>query len=394
MYLYLGLILKMYKNFPLQKRNMNRLALQIILGITLPVLAQNVNAVEITKRAVILTGVEYDSNPNLSENKDPVWIYTLSPQFLVDVNSEFNRWFLDAKLLVQRYSNEKVLGDREDPRLTLGWDHTYESGVFGLKADYEETTSRTSELTTTGVFANKDGTQKSKSIAGKWQHQINPRWTALTESAYRDITFENSGTLSGYNLSEIATKLNYEYTDKLNTNVLLGYALYKPDDIFDDTKLSRVIFGADYQVNEGLNVAGHAGVYNLSGQQSDTGIESGAKAGYTAESSYYTAEVNRELVASGIGGFQKTDTFKLGYLFNRTENDRFGLDYGLSRARKDSNINIDWLSYQQLTAYYERNLSSKWQTRFSAAHKELGLTGIHTRGNVIGVTFVYDTLSF
>ncbi len=41
-----------------------------------------------------------------------------------------------------------------------------------------------------------------------------------------------------------------------------------------------------------------------------------------------------------------------------------------------------------------RNNLCKWQTRFSAAHKELGLTGIHTRGNVIGVTFVYDTLSF
>ncbi|HYN55335.1 MAG TPA: hypothetical protein VES38_11600 [Methylotenera sp.] len=384
----------MHKKFPLQERSLNRLALQIILGVTFPLLAQNVNAVEITKKAVIVTSAEYDSNPNLSEDEQSVWIYTLAPQFLVDVNSEFNRWFLDAKLLVQRHSNEAVLGDREDPSLTLGWDRTYESGVFGLKADYQETSSRTSELTSTGAFTNTEGTQKTKSLAGKWQHQISPRWSALTESAYSDVLFVNSGTLSGYTLSEIATKLTYAYTDRLNTNVLLGYALYKPDEIFDDTKLSRVIFGADYQVNEGLNVAGHAGVYNLSGQQSDTGLESGVKAGYTAESSYYTAELNRELVASGIGGFQKTDTFKLGYLYNRTENDRFGLDYGLSRARKDSNINIDWLSYQQLTAYYERNLSSKWLTRFSATHKELGVTGVRSRGDVIGVTFVYDTLSF
>lgn len=384
----------MYKNFPFQEHSLNRLALQIILGITFPLLAQNVNAVEISKKAVFLTSVEYDSNPNLSEEKDPVWIYTLAPQFLVDVNSEFNRWFLDAKLLVQRHSNEKVLGDREDPRLTLGWERTYESGVFGLKAEYEENSSRTSQLTSTGVFANQEGLQKTKSLAGKWQHRISPRWSALTESAYRDVVFENSGTLGGYNLSEIATKFTYEYTDRLNTNILLGYAFFKPDELFDDTKLSRVIFGADYQLSEGLNVEGHAGIYNLSGQQSSSGLESGVKAGYTAESSYYTAEVNRELGASGIGGFQKTDTLKLGYLFNKTELDRFGLDYGLSRSRKDSDINIDWLSYQQLTAYYERNLSSSWLARFTASHKELGLTGTHTRGDVLGVTFVYDTLSF
>jgi hypothetical protein len=387
--------LKILHSFSLQDQGFNRLALQIVVGLTLPLLIQNVNAVEISKRASVATGVEYDSNPSMAEkDNQPVWTYTLAPQILVDANSEFNRWFLDAKLLVQRYSNEKILVDREDPKLTLGWDRTYESGVFGIKADYEESTSRTAELTSTGVFNNRDGTQKTKSLAAKWQHEISSRWSLLTESAYRDVVFNNSGTLGGYNLSDIASKLNYANTDKLNTNVQLGYALYRPDQVFDNTNLSHVLIGADYQINEGLNVAGHTGFYNLSGGQSGTGLESGTKVIYTTERMFYTAELKRELVASGVGGFQKTDALKLGLLFNMSEQDRVGVDYGLSKSKKDSDINVDYLNYQQLGAFYERNLTNKWQTRFSAAHKELGLPGVRSRGDVIGVTLVYDTLSF
>jgi hypothetical protein len=301
---------------------------------------------------------------------------------------------MDARLLVQRYSNEKVLVDREDPRLTLGWDRTYESGLFGLKADYEETTSRTTELTSTGVFNNRDGTQKTKSLLGKWQHEISPKWSVLTESGYRDIIFDNSGTLGGYSLSDIGSKLTYANTDKLSTSAQLTYALYRPDDLFDNTKLSRLIFGANYQVSEGLNVEGRSGFYNLSGEQSGSGLESGVKASLTTERMLYNAELNRELVASGVGGFQKTDTLKLGVLFNVSERDRVGADYYLGKSKSDSDLNISYINYDQIGAFYERNLTNKWLTRFSASHKELSLPGVRSRGNVIGLTLVYDTLSF
>ncbi len=367
----------------------------LLLAFSLPLLLQHANAADVSKRIIVTTGVEHDSNPGLSEDdRKPVWIYTLSPQLQLDANDGINRWFLDATLLVQRHSNEEVLADREDPKLSIGWDRLYESGFFGIKADYEEASSSIAELRTTGVISNIEATQKTKRLAAKWQHEIDPRWTVLTEGSYLDTIFSEAGTLGSYKVNEISSNLTYANTEKLNTYAKLGYAHYRPDALFDNTDLVRLLLGADYQIKDGFNLAAHAGVYNLSGQQSDIDWEGGIAAKYTAERMDYTAELSRALTPSGVGGFQKTDSFKLTWLFDVSERDRMGADYGLYKQKEDADINVDWLDYQQVGAFYERTLSSHWISRFTAVHKMLDLPGVDSHANVIGVALVYDSLSF
>jgi hypothetical protein len=388
--------LKIHHHFSTRQRKLRlKLVARLLMGLSLPLLLQHANAADVSKKIIVTSGVEYDSNPAMAQNnRKPVWTYTLVPRFLIDATDEVNRWFLDAALQVQKYSNDKVLGDREDPRLTIGWDHRYESGFFGIKADYQESSSRIAELKTTGVFSNKDATQKTKVLAANWQHAINPRWTVLTEGSYTDTVFSQSGDLGSYNVSDIGSKLTYAYTEKLDTSVKLGYAHFHPDVFFDDTDLVRLVLGANYQINEGFNLAARAGVYNLSGQQSDTDWEAGIKAEYKAERMNYTAELNRELAASGAGGFQKTDSLKLTWLFDRSEYDRIGAEYGIYKYKEDAQINLTRVDSQQLGAFYERSLSNHWQSRFYVVHKELDSPQVDSRANVIGVSLAYDTLSF
>jgi len=395
-----------HHSFARQRKLKPKLITQLLMGLFLPLLLQPANAVEVTKQITAKAGVEYDSNPNMVEtNRNPVWIYTFTPQLLLNATDEANRWYLDAALLVQRYSNEKVIADREDPKLTVGWDHLYESGFFGIKADYQESSSLVAQLKATGVFTNVNASQKTKALAAKWQHEINPRWTVLTEGSYTDVVFNQGGgnqgggvtpvgSLQSYNISEIGSNLTYAYTEKLDTSVKLDYAHYHPDVLFDDTDLVRLVLGAKYQINEGLTLAAHAGPYNRSGQQSDTNWEGGIQARYIAQRMDYTAELKRALVPAGIGGFQKEDTLNLGWLFNISERDQVGADYYWNNTKKDTDINLLQLKYRQVGAFYGRTLSNHWQSRFYGYHKEQDSPGIHSQGNVIGVSVVYDTLSF
>lgn len=391
--------LKIHHHFSTRQRKLRlKLVVRLLMGLSLSLLLQPANAADVSKKISVTAGVEHDSNPSMvAINREPVWTYTLAPQLLLDATDGVNRWFLDATLLVQRYSNEKVFAAREDPKLSIGWDRLYESGFFGIQADYEEASSRIEELQTTGVISNIDATQTTKTLAAKWQHEINPRWTALTEGRYIDTAFSEGGTLGSlgsYKVNEISSNLTYANTEKLDTSVKLGYVHYRPDQFFDDTDLVRLVLGANYQIKDGFTLAGHAGIYNLSGEQSDTDWEAGISTAYTTERMSYTAALNRELVPSGIGGFQKTDSFKIGWLFDISERDRMGADYGLFKQREFTELNPDWLDYQQVGAFYERTLSSHWTTRLSAAHKMLDFPGVDSRSNFIGVNLVYDSLSF
>ncbi|MGB7816909.1 MAG: hypothetical protein WBL28_11235 [Methylotenera sp.] len=401
------------QHFSTQHRKFKKTALRLMAGVTFVLLLPQVNAAEIAKEAevakettsakeaaftkeiTVAAGVEHDSNPNMvKRNQEPVWIYTIAPQLHLGASNEANLWYLDAGLLVQRPSNEKVLTNREDPRLAVGWDRTYESGLFGIKADYLETSSRAAELKSTGVFSKADNTERIRILSARWLHAIDPRWSVLTEGAYNNITFSLPGSFQNYKLEDIRSKLSYANSEKLNTNIQLSYSHLRPDSNLDNTSLVRLVMGADYQVNEGFKIAPRAGIYNLSGRQSDTDWEAGIKAEYTAERMNYRAEVSRDLTVSGVGGFQKSDSFILGWLFNINERDRLGAEYGLNKSKKDREVNLNSLDYQQVSAFYERNLSNYWKTRFSAAYKEQDVSGTRSQGNVIGVSLTYDTLSF
>ena len=356
----------------------------------------DVNAAEFSTRAIVTTGTEYDSNPSLAENnKNPVWVYTITPQLQLDATSELSHWYLNSALLVQRFSNDKVLADRQDPKFIAGWIRTYESGTYGLKANYQEATSRNLELTSTGVFADKNGTQRTKSVEGMWEHSINERLSILNEAFYNIYKFDNAGGLASYDVSELRSTLTYLNTEKLNTYSQLGYLHYSPDSVMESTEFVRFALGADYQLNERFNFGVRGGVYQVSGRQSESGWEAGLKAKYDPnDKTSYIAELARSLGAGGIGGFQKADSLKASWNYNLSDKNIMGVDYGLNKSHQDSQINIVAVDYQQFGIFYERILSNHWQARLSGSHKEVNTRDVNAQSNVIGVAFTYDTLGF
>jgi opacity protein-like surface antigen len=383
-----------FYSFNTNKINLSKATkLQQTIAVSFMLISTAVHAVEIEKRVIVTSGVEHDSNPDMSvNNKNPVWLFTLLPQFQLDLKDDLNRWYLDAGLEILRYSNEKAVANQENPRLTAGWERGYESGTFGVKASYQETTARTEELNNTGTFNNFDNTQTTKLIGANWQHRFAPRWSVLTEGNYSDVKYSVAGALEDYTLATVKSKVIYENNERLSTYALVGYSKYEPD-LHSNTNLTRAAIGADYQVSEALTISPHAGIYNMSGRQSDSDWEAGIKVDYNTPTFLYGASIARDVEDSGLG-FRVVDSVRLGVQYSITERDRIGADYGFSQFKKDTSLNVNKLDAQSLGIFYAKNISEHWLARAYINHKELDFSGSNPKGNVIGFTFVFDTLSF
>ncbi len=298
---------------------------------------------------------------------------------------------------VQRNSNEEILADREDPRLAVGWSRTYESGIYGVYANYSQFVSRAAEIIATGVFAGNlddESTQRNTTFGGRWQHAIAPRWSVLTSGEYIKTAFSGGVNLVDFDLADVRSRLNYEFTDRLDTYLQLGYSKITPDDTFDATKLARFALGANYLLSEAVTVSSRAGMYRTTGAQSDTDWEAGVQLGYDVGRMRYVAEVNREVVGSSIGAFQKSDTFRLGWLFDRSEIDRFQVNYRLVKFKEDEQGLLPENQFQEINGLYERTLGGNWRGQANLIFREQSRTGFRSDGNVVGVTLIYDGISF
>jgi len=337
-----------------------------------------------------------DSNPSqVSSRKTPVWIYSITPQVLLNYNTELSRLYFNAALDVQRHSNENVLADREDPRLSIGWEQKYDSGNLGLNANFSQTSSRGQELRATGVFQNSNFVKTkaiNKSLSGTWEHALAQRWTILTDGLLEKNTFSDVQGLNGTTLVNIRSKLTYANNEKLNTYVQLGYSELRPDAAIEDSRIARLAFGADYQITEAFNVSSRANVYRLSGLQSDTGLEGGIKLEYNLERMNFNAELSHGLADTAVGNFQKTDTLGLGWVFSMSSLDTLGASYVLSRIKGDGVLGK--FEFSETRAFFERVLSGSWRGQASASFREQETQGTYINGNIVGISLTYSGLSF
>ena len=383
-----------FDGFSTSRSNLSKaVKLQKAIAVSFMLISTAAHAVEIEKKIIVTSGIEHDSNPDMSvSNKDPVWLFTLLPQVQLDIKDDLSRWYVNAGLEILKYSNEKAVANQENPRLTAGWERAYESGTFGVRANYQENTARTEELNNTGTFNNFDNKQTTKLVGANWQHRFAPRWTVLTDAAYSDVKYSVAGALEDYTLATVKSKVSYENTEKLTTYVLGGYTKFEPD-INKKTDLGRIAIGADYQLNESFTVSPFAGIYTMSGRQSDSDWEAGVKVDYNTPTLLYGASVAHNVEDSGLG-FRVVDSVRLGVQYSITERDRVGADYGFSQFKKDTSLNVNKLDAQSLGVFYAKNISEHLIARVYLNHKELDFSNSNPKGNVIGFTFVFDTLSF
>jgi hypothetical protein len=71
-----------------------------------------------------------------------------------------------------------------------------------------------------------------------------------------------------------------------------------------------------------------------------------------------------------------------------------GVDYVLSKSKRDAQVNLTPVDFLQIGGFYEFDFSDKFKTRFYATYKDQETDSTKSHGNLIGISLTYNTLSF
>jgi hypothetical protein len=353
----------------------------------------SLQAAEIEKEFGLTTGVSHMSNPNFdTSDRRSVTVFSVSPEFNLNVATELNRFYLKSMLSIYRNSNEEAYADRENPSLTAGWEKTLASGLFGIEAYYNEDTALTNQLNTLGTSAGNDVKNeiKTKSVTAKWDHDFNSRYSIRNQATHADYDYsEATANLFDYQTSEISSRVIYHNSEVLSTYAQVGFLYYNPENTTENGKISRLRFGAEANIFEGMDVDANAGYYRATGLDSSDGIEAQLTGTYTKERMVYNFGASRLITATGISQFQKTSTFVLGAKYLLSELRTVGAEYTNAFNKAPDTVNN---RQQAISAFYDHGFKD-WTLRASARLMELD-NGVARSGNEIGVSLIYGPLRF
>ncbi len=199
----------------IQKVNIQILLLSALLFST------PVKALIVLQQASIPFSVDYDSNLNLTQQKEGVWRYTSVPRYTVVAEDEKNTWTSDLSLSLQRSSDKNLSADREDPNAALGWTRTFEKGKFSLNANYDRRSSRFAQFNN-NALVDVDGTSVSRSLSANYSHTLTGRLNFSLSANYSTTSFTDSSFVDSTSKS-VNGSINYEWNEKFSPFIQLSF---------------------------------------------------------------------------------------------------------------------------------------------------------------------------
>jgi hypothetical protein len=337
------------------------------------------------------TTVEYDSNPLLAaDNGTAVTRTIIAPDY--KLIGTFGRDEVRAGfgLNLERSSDPSVVADREDPNLQLAWQRATETGGFGLKAGYSETSTLSNAVEQTGVVAS-DGTQKTYSLAGNWSAALSERSTLANNTEYKRVNYDINSLTSYDNLT---TGLNWSYawSERIEPFTSFTLSRYEPQDSALATSSSSYTpsAGLKLKISERLEGSLHAGLNKVTGAEGGPSGQGGFDLRYEGERFDLSVDVGRSTVASGEGGFTEVSSLSGAWSYAIDETSRAGL----SAAWQDSKGETPNTT-QNFSAWASRELSPFWLARLSLMYKQRQQDGLSdATANVIGLTLSYSHPDF
>jgi hypothetical protein len=335
--------------------------------------------------------LEYDTNPSLVANSpSSIWRFSVTPKYTLNAYDGRNIWTLGAALNVQRSSDKLISQDREDPSINAAWMRDYELGSYGINAAYSQSSSRVSELKSTGLVFN-DGTSLNQSIGGNYSRSFSDKLIFSITGAYSEQNFSGqSAGLVNYTNQSLSPRITYISNEKLSTYLQGSYGHYKPS-IGVTSDLISAVIGAMYKPSEKLDLNINGGLnQQTSGTTSATNFQGGLIASYAAsERKTYTATYARSTSASGLGSYIQSDSISLGAVYNISDFDTMGASYSYYK-----NSDVNQFEYQQLTIWASRDLSADWLAKLTYNHKMSTSNVSNADGDVIGISLVYNVTNF
>ncbi len=355
------------------------------------VFSLHAEALVVLQQVSVPLSVEHDTNPTLSENdKTSIWLYTASPRYSISAEENQNRLYGTLGVRLQRSSDKNISIDREDPNLLLGWERRYEKSDFKLVGNYNESSTRTTELRTTGLV-NQDVTATTKSLAADWTRLLTERLSLALGAEISKNSYD-APSFTGYSTKSIDSSLSYEVNERLSTFASVGYVKYKSDSqtglvTSNSQNTQNYLAGITYVFSPQLDFSVALGVNRTS--SAGSGKIGNASFNYSAEKHILRGEVERSIAASGIGDFQEADRYSLAYNYSLSDKSEIGTAFSY---QKNNSLNTNKTMF--LNGFYSRSLSDRWALRVSLDLRKQKTETQTANGEVAGLTLIYNTPEF
>lgn len=338
----------------------------------------------------VAIGTKYHSNIQFASDKDKesVYVYSITPEYKLTALDDNNKWFGTIGLNIERSSNDRVAGDREDPFANVGWEHTFEHSTLDLKADYSKQSTRTTQFDQTGVLAT-DGTSVNKTLSADWVYALAEKWDLTTSADYNKTQFSGISELSDYDTRSAGVDLMYKYSERVKPYANVVASQYRANGLVSNRiNYQTYLAGSEIELGPKLNLNVNAGMVLFNGSHSEDAAIGGLTLGYAGDRHALTSSLERTVFPTGLNRIEVGDQFRANYSYALSERSTWGLAMGLSQ-------NNSGLDTQELTASYDWDLTQSWLMHLEAGQRNSKIKNqASVDDTTIGIFFTYTSPKF
>ena len=330
--------------------------------------------------------LEYESNPRLSpNNQQSARRTTLIPAYTLMATQGNDEFSIDLGLNIERSSNQSASADREDPSVGLGWSHTYETGQYGLTANFSEQSTRISEFDDTGLSTN-DNTRQSSSIGGNWSTALSDRYTFTLDGNITKAEFDSTtASLNDFKNKNVNAQLGYSVNEQIESYVRVAFSRFEPA-TGNKSNTRSIVLGADWDVSEQLSVNGNLGV-NKTG--SDSGWQAMLDANYMTARTQTQFGLSRSRSPSSAGIINESNQLSAAWSYDLSAKENLGVNFNYQE-----NLSANESETMRLSANYTRALAPEWDFRISASHRNRDDSISSASSNSLTATIIYKLSDF
>ena len=339
---------------------------------------------------------DYITNPLLNPALQGLsaWRTKIEPNYMLTNTSGADELKADLDLLSVRSSNTGIIADGNFPTATLGWVRQNERGNFDMSASYHVASTMTEIPSTTGLVP-ASSTSTSRNLSADWSREVSQRTTLTLNGAYKDVTFNSSGSstdLSSFYTRTGGLKLNYQLNEQAGTYMNFSYVDFATTG-GSQVGIYNAWLGLNWHASEQLEWTLQGGPSRVVGSgggntTTSTDFQGGTTMSYKGQLSNFVLSVNRQSTPNGMGGIIIVDQAKGDFSYDLSERSQTGLDLGWSK--------FDSLSvglYRTSGVWLHHAISEFWGIKTYLNHNTSVWGGFSpATSNMIGFSLAYTNL--
>lgn len=353
--------------------------------------SSNANAAIVLEHGgTVAVSTVYHSNLQFADDKEKesVYLYSIVPEYKLTALDGNNKWFGTIGVNLERSSNDRVAGRREDPFANIGWEHAFEHSKLVLQADYAKESTRTTQFDQTSALT-EDGTSVTKTIGAAWTFALTEKWDFIASADYEKNAFSGISELSDFDIRSAGGKLKYKYNEKIMPYAGVVVSQYRANGLTSNNiNYQTYLAGSEIALGPKFKIDAYAGMALFNSSHSrDEGI-GGVTLEYANNRHVLTTSLERSVFPTGLNDIEVGDQFSANYSYDLSERSAWGLAMGLSQ----NNSNLDT---QELTATYDFDLTTSWLMHLEAGTRNSKSSGqASVDDTTVGIFFTYTSPKF